>query len=589
MAGEPISPLKQVNAGQQEPPRPKAFAVYDKLFDSTQHDQSYWVEFYSLPVHENHLELTLESQDAEALLRNATVIRDLVARGIGYLGQGILCSNALGILRVVFVSVSTKSLTTAELISVLVGLDKAESAFDTLTDHLLRLIGKDFSRPATKFVLAVASSAFDTGLTSIFMQKNFFAAFVRLIDACAKDSEDVFRAFLAIGALATLARFDDNADSQLLRVAEFIDDSIMEKMVAVAGLPFQGLIKEFDTEFDDENATSSWLGWLWTKSSQTLKKDTVPREVSPSLAILLPLYEFAIHNDLFGAKVISSPLIGELVQLGSRLLEVGGRSTRIHAYARLTCLIFRHMVEDRTLFDELTSSYQEMEIAQNRAPTITLENTSRPALLGILDCVQVGLRFNAGKKPDWQMYISLLTIIYQTLSELSSQHQVLAYDWLQLAQTLAGVAKYLLRLRELTASEQRGRAHDLAELLLNVMASGLLKRDIFMVEDHDLWYIRTVKQPSIFVQLADAYGLVGAAPVLLKTMALQFELIMTENGKTSESDTVHTVLKQGIGAIQNSPDRQLLLTGKLPRQTEATLQRFLKLTARIALNDAANV
>lgn len=587
MAGEPSSPLKQVNAGQHEPPRPKAFAIYDELFKVSQHDRSYWVELYSLPVHESYLKSILDSQDTDRLLRNAPVTRQLVSTGINYLGDDKLHVNALNILRVVFVAVSGKKMTAADTINILVGLDKAETVFDTLTDHLLRLIGKDFSRPATKFVLAVASSALDSGLTSIFMQKNFFAAFVRLIDACTGDGEDVFRAFLALGALATLARFDDNADGQILRIAEFIDDSIMAKMVALAEMPCQELITEFDHKVDAEKATASWLGWLWADPKASAKKGTTTQDMSPKIAILLPLYEFSIHNDLFANKVASSPLIGELVQLGSRILEIGGRSTRMHTYARLFCIIFRHMVEERSLFKELTTSVHVMKIAQNRAPSIILDDSTRPALLGILDCVQVGLRFNAGKKIDWHMYTSLLSIIFQILGELSFEHQVLAYDWLQLIQTLSGVAKYLMRLGEPASTEQQGQAHDLAELLIRVMASGLLKRDIFMVEDYEVWYFRTIRQPSVFLQLVDHYGLRGsAAAILLKTMAQQYELMTTEN-KTSVSDTVHTVLRQGIGAIESFPDRQLILSGKLPRQSEANMQRFLKSMARVALYDAS--
>lgn len=573
--------MVQVNLGSVTH-KPKVVALYERLFTEDSLQPGYWVEFFLLPVARNELIATLRGPSVEEIVSSASAIQLLMAAAIANLQSGdvFLQSNTLEILQIVFrVLLFDKQLSSRDLITVLAGLDRIDDTFDSLTDALIKLLSSKLSHRTVLFLSVLAAGSSGISLATYFGQKNFFTPLIVFIDSYSTASLEQVDAFLAIGILANVNKFDDSADQYLQRISDFVDPEVMCKLIRAAYVPLD------ECRYDYVYATTnkpSWLSWFGSPAAPAKPLADLPQ--SPDIAVLLPLYEFSMHNDMFAGKLVT--LKGEfrvLVELASHLMQ-NQTNSRTPVYARLVLLMFRRFVESPAVFKLLMNGRNkcEFQISQQRSPPLERDTTPRLPLAGILDTVQCSLRFNVRKNMDNSLYTLSFHILLQAMLSLRQNSMVFTYNWSQLWQTLLLLLKHLNKTESTTGVE-------IARMACLTVAHSLLERTIMPSEEYSDLFYTIVNHSELFHSLATKYALAKTAPLaVINAMITHYELLFNEHTNLTEQH-ISEVIKQGqyAAALYDKQKAKTLITREsLGRMSEASEQRFLKRAARTAFSDA---
>lgn len=575
------SPLVQVNVGNVKH-KPKVVALYERLLTEDSQQPGYWVEFFLLPVARNELLAKLRELSNEELISKAPTLQTLMAAAVTNLQSDdvFLQSNTLEIMQVVFrVLLFDKKLSSRDVITALAGLDRIDHMMDQLTDSLLMLLSGQLSHKTVLFLSIVAAGSTGTSLASYFGYKNFFTPLIMFIDARPTGSPEQVDAFLAIGILANLNKFNDSVDVYLQRINDFVDQDIMSKLITATKGPLDNCRYDYVYSL---TAKPSWLGWFGQPAAPAKPLADLPQ--SPEIAILMPLYEFAVHNDVFAVKLVTmTSEFRVLIELSSHLVQ-NQTNVRTPIYARLVLLMFRKFVESPTVFAQLVNpeNKAEYEISQQRAPPLERDATPRLPLAGILDIIQCSLRFNVRKTMDNNLYTLIFYVLLQAFAALRQASLVLPYNWPQLWQTL------LLLLKHLNKSES-AVGIEVASMASLAVAHCLIERDLFPAEQYaDLFY-NVVNHAEIFQTLASKYALAKTASLAaIHAMVAHYELLSQQNPDLTEQN-ISDVVKQGQHAAamyDKQRPKSLLTRENLPRFSEVNEQRFLKRVTRVAFVDA---
>lgn len=652
----PESPLVQVERGEL---KPKVLSIYEELFqpDKTgelEKSDGYWTEFFLLRCHQPALFHTLDGLTAEQTIAAKTVTRQLFKRGVEYL-KGSWCDkeNTLRILSVFLQCIFAKPFVSysSDLINVLAGLDEIDTVFKGLVDGLDNAIcnGETLSTrvSAIRTTTIAAGGTYNTSLATYFTHNNSKDMFGSIISFINADGTDLYvgDAFSLLGILSGFDKLESPHNPYQTRLADFIDDSSMRRIVRASGHVWKICLDQYlanpaptpnaaasNSNNPSPSSSTQSLGaslayWIGLKPAQnsTANGSVVPEvddDKTPphqTVSIVLGFYEFVSVNRLFArvfvqsratenggngegkgmASSSDSPPFVLFLNLCSWLVQNQHKTHRARVYSRLALIILRLLIEEscQALVDE-DSKTTAFAVCQHRNPPLPKYGKEPHALLeGVLDVLQCCVRYNMrAKSMDYEMYTLALTNIYQVIAHLRAHKIRQPYHWQEMWKSLLSLTKFI---NTHPSSDQN--CQETSRLISLIFACCLIHGDDTILPDdkqyHDLIYKLIVSAEDI-QKLTSQFPDSPSTHVIMAAVNHYKSLLENTNKASSliSSNQVSQTIKNGYQTISlqqyaTSRDEQAkqttsyLLHENLPKFKENAERLFFKNLTRQVIHD----
>ncbi|KAK9457661.1 hypothetical protein V1511DRAFT_494247 [Dipodascopsis uninucleata] len=529
-----VSPLVRVERGNLQP---KILSLYTQLFKvggQVPENDGFWVEFFLLKANTSVLSATLSSFSADDLTTLQDNIRTLFSRAVYALCDPnyIVVSNALTTLHVLLRDILAKQLTTSDYISILVGLEQVDQLFTKLVVSLENIMkygpSTEIRVCALTTTLSTVCSAYKTSLINYFIQHDFFPTLIMFID---NDDTTAWTidAFILLGLLSSYDRLEAY-NPYFTRLADFVDESIMENIVHAIGDSCRDIRDKYISISDDSTgqfsleSVFSYSGLARRAKSALLQQDTqavMNKEFaampSSDAVVLLACCNF-VHANKFFLRVLvetKSKFSGQehpfisFISLSSYLLQHQHRSERQAQYARLTLLIYRMLVEDSNIMPILVNFELKstIRICRQRSPVLPLVKNERLPIEGVLDALIVAVNHNMKKSLDIAMYSSAMGTIHRTMSQLKRKKIRLTYHWSELWRSILSFirfltisAKHLRQMEGVTAL-----VDDTVRVLVLAFSSG--ESFLSCAADYDDLFYKLIESGDLMRKFSNVYSM----------------------------------------------------------------------------------
>ncbi|KAK9449276.1 uncharacterized protein V1518DRAFT_415561 [Limtongia smithiae] len=524
------SPLVRVDRGSLQP---KIVSLYHRLFrDGAKPPSSdgFWVEFFILRAHTSALCVILSSLSTEDMLHLQPVIQTVFSKAIFFLSDQSpeTVANALDTLHILVREVLAKQMTSSDVISLLVGLDKVDKEFQTFVLALESIMRHgetpELRISALRTTLSTVCSAYRTSLVNYFIHRDLFPVLVQLIDD--PDTESgTFEAFVLLGLLSNYDRLAAYNPYQT-RLADFADESIMQKVVLAIGRACNAATAEYVAIVDDSSdqfgieKLVALAGFAW--KTKSLKQDPA-RDAKRSLASMPPHYttillatsNFVHANKYFARMLVQTKIIaqeespfGSFISLTSYLLENQHRSERQAIYGRIALLVLRMLVEDPVTMQLMAGieCRTAMRICRQRQPVLVFVRGERFTVEGILDSLICAIDHNMKKALDVRMYALVIGIILRIMSQLKRTRVRLKYHWAELWRCLFAFTRFLASLSPEVRATLPGIS-GLVDVTIRTLVVAFSSGEAFLhePEDYDDLFYKLIASGDMFSKIAGAY------------------------------------------------------------------------------------
>lgn len=648
----PESPLVQVEKGEL---KPKVLSIYEELFQpdksgELEKSQGYWTEFFLLRCHQPALFHNLDGLTAEQTIAAKTVTRQLFRNGVEYLKgnskSGADQENTLRILSVFLQCIFAKQFVSysSDLINVLAGLDEIDTVFKGLVDGLDNVIsnGETLSArvSAIRTTTIAAGGTYNTSLATYFTHNNSKDMFGSIISFINAEGTELYvgDAFSLLGILSGFDKLESPHNPYQTRLADFIDDSSMRRIVQASGHVWKMCLDEYltrpavpTTPVSSSNPSPSsstqslgaslayWVGLGPAQNSPTNgsvapEADDDKTPPHQTISIVLGFYEFINVNKLFSRVFIQSkankdeklasssdtPPFVLFINLCSWLVQNQHKTNRARVYSRLMLIILRLLIEEscQALVDE-DNKTNALAICQHRNPPLPKYGAKDHHTLveGVLDVLQCCVRYNMkAKSMDYEMYTLALTNIYQVIAHLRANKIRQSYHWQELWKSLLSLTKFIN-----THPSSDTNCKETCRLISLIFACCLIHGDDTILPDdkqyHDLIYKLIVSAEDI-QKLTSQFAESPSTHVIMAAVN-HYKSLLENSGKATSlisSNQVSQTIKNGYQTIslqqyatsrdeQSKKTTSYLLHESLPKFKESSERLFFKNLTRQVIHD----
>ncbi|ODQ63328.1 DUF1741-domain-containing protein [Nadsonia fulvescens var. elongata DSM 6958] len=608
------SPLVKVDRGVLQP---KVISLYARLFKhELELSDEFWTQLFFLKYHKSEFTTAFTELTNEELIQSKDRTRQLFETGINNLKSNdlSLVENSLNVLAVLLEQVLSRNYgnQSADIISILAGFQSIDTLFFKLLDSLDQIIrnnlyGYTIRLAAIRTTIITACGSSRTSLSSYFTQRDIFASIMILI----RDQDDcllISEAFNLLGILASIDKMDAINPYQL-RLADFIDDTVMTKIVLVLSNIMSSCRNDYQKIGKDEKFElkslgpifASWVGVFGGSKTTNVKEmcddkthgsnSVLPKrektELSelPDVSIisLLSLYEFINVNKVFARKFVettlSSPLCQNIpdslksnqespfcsfISLCSYMFQNQSQSSRTALYSKLCLVILRIILEDQGAVTKALVSSEfksnNIQICRQRSPAFPIEKTrvirGRLLIEGCLDSLICCIQHNMKKALDVEMYILTLENLRRIIIYLNSSQIRLEYYWTELWKTMMSLVKFVES--HLASISITSRSSKLAELISNVLALSLMYGDSILPDTRqydDLFY-KLIENGDTLFKFRQDYALSKTPSMAILAAGINhYQTVLDKNkalngrSVTLSSEQVADIIKQGYNTL----------------------------------------
>lgn len=319
----------------------------------------------------------------------------------------------------------------SDILSVLAGLRDADAVLSDFVATLDTTIrnGRDLGvrAKAIRAALSMTASAFHTGLPTYFTHRDLFPSLMKYIQDC-EDGRETVPALYLLGLLVNYNKFEFQ-NPYRLRLDDFVNDSIIQKMITGFGIACMALRDSYVAVQDDLpegwtlGSTLNYIG-LGVLAPGSRPSTPVPAAdeaksmfaslPGPEIGVILAIYDFTNANKLFCYNLVtlaptekgeSAPL-SSFLSLTSYLFQHAHRSYRSSLYTYLGLFIIQILVEDQTLVKRLCSEESKISVrlCRQRQPFLPFVKGERVPAAVILDLVVDGVNHNLRRRLDIELY-----------------------------------------------------------------------------------------------------------------------------------------------------------------------------------------
>ncbi|KAK9363207.1 hypothetical protein V1504DRAFT_438082 [Lipomyces starkeyi] len=609
------SPLVRVERGSLQP---KIIGLYHLLFkESAKPPESdgFWVEFFILKANSSALSVMLTEFSAEDLLQMQSIARAVFMRGVRSLSNSnpTIVANALDTLTILIREVLAKQFTSSEVITVLVGLDRVDREFTEFVDGLERIMRTgsiDLRIAALRATLSTVCCTYRTSLINFFIQHDLFAVLVQIIYDNATTSH-TFEAFVLLGVLSNYDKLEAYNPYQT-RLADFVDESVMQKIVVAVGKTCKEAREDYIAIADDaadgfslESMISSYSGFAKRAKTALLQQDpqitanNAFASLPPlSATILLATSNFVHANKYFSQVLIETKTVaqeetpfGSYISLSSYLLQHQHRSERHASYARISMLVHRILVEDFITMQKLVSieCRSSMRLCRQRQPCLPYVKGERFLVEGILDALIGAVRHNMKKALDVPMYILAIGTIHRIISQLKRLRVRLKYHWSELWKSIFSFLRFV------TGSSKHLRGIQGMPVLIDdtirvlVLAFSAGESFLSGAADYDDLFYKLIETGELLSKLSRAYDMAreNSSVGTLISISEHYNNLIKERSMFSSghlsSEHVSDIIKTGYDTLSISAQQGI---DYWDRYRESDERVFLKRVGWAAVMDA---
>ncbi|KAK9322911.1 hypothetical protein V1517DRAFT_259408 [Lipomyces orientalis] len=609
------SPLVRVERGSLQP---KIIGLYQQLFKEgakAPETDGFWVEFFILKANPSALSVILEGFSAEDLLQMQGIAQTVFTRGVRSLSDSnpAIVANAMETLTILIREILAKQLTSSEVITVLVGLDRVDREFMVFVDALERIMrtgSTNMRIAALRATLSTVCCTYKTSLINFFIQRDLFPVLVQIIYDDATTSH-TFEAFVLLGVLSNYDKLESYNPYQT-RLADFVDESVMQKIVVSIGKICKEAREEYIAVADDaadgfslESMFSSYSGLARRAKSALLQQDpqmtanSALAHLPPlSAAILLATSNFVQANKFFSQVLIETKTVaqeetpfGSYVSFSSYLLQHQHRSERHACYARLAMLVHRILVEDPIAMQKLVSieCRSSMRLCRQRQPCLPFVKGERFLIEGVLDALIGAVDHNMKRALDVPMYILTIGTIQRVISQLKRLRIRLKYHWSELWKSIFSFLRFI------TVSYKHLRGIQGMPILIDdtirVLVLAFSAGEAFLsgAADYDDLFYKLIETGELLTKLSTVYDMPrehSSIGTLISISEHYHNLIkersMFSSGHLS-SEQVSDIIKSGYDTLSISAQQGI---DYWDRYRESDERVFLKRIGWVAVVDA---
>ncbi|KAK9241029.1 hypothetical protein V1525DRAFT_393498 [Lipomyces kononenkoae] len=609
------SPLVRVERGSLQP---KIIGLYQLLFKEgakPPDSDGFWVEFFILKAIPSALSVTLAEFSAEDLLQMQSIVRAVFTRAVRALSDSnpTIVANALDTLTILIREVLAKLLTSSEAITVLVGLDRVDREFTEFVNGLERIMRTgsiDLRVTALRATLSTVCCTYRTSLINFFIQRDLFPVLVQIIYDDSTTAH-TFEAFVLLGILSNYDKLEVYNPYQT-RLADFVDESVMQKIVVAVGKTCKDAREQYITISDDaadgfslESVISSYSGIAKRARTALLLQDTQMNATNAfaslpplSASILVATCNFVHANKYFSQVLIETKNVaqeetpfGSYISLTSYLLQHQHRSERHASYARIALLVHRILVEDATSMQKLVSieCRSSMRLCRQRQPSLPFVKGERFLVEGILDALIGAVGHNMKKTLDVPMYILAIGTIHRIISQLKRLRVRLKYHWSELWKSIFS----FLRFMAVSSKHLRGLqgVHVLIDDTLRVLVLAFSAGESFLAgaADYDDLFYKLIETGELLGKLSTEYDMTreNSSVGTLISISEHYRNLIKERSMFSSghltSDQVSDIIKTGYDTLSISAQQGI---DYWDRYRESDERVFLKRIGWLAVADA---
>jgi hypothetical protein len=323
----------------------------------------------------------------------------------------------------------------------------------------------------------------------------------------------------------------------------------------------------------------------------------------PQASSLLAMYDFALSNKVFCAKLVRQEgndkdlptPFSNFLSSTSYLLHHAYRTTRSSLYAQLSIIILWILFEDPTVVKELCSHTATVRLCRQRPPHLPASTKEgRPYVATILDILIDGINHNLRKRLDSIFYKQSIVVLSRILSHLSKTRTKLPYHWSELWRSLLSFVRFLT-----TYAEELNTLHGTSEVvqtLVDLLTLALNTGESFLPDSasyDDLFY-KLVESGEALTNLRTAYNLAKpderTSINTLIGVSTHYRDMIDEHHKGKSTNLspaeVAKIIKMGYETL-SLETREGLEIGKPFR--EADSKSVVKKVTRVAVSDAARL
>ncbi|KAK9468145.1 hypothetical protein V1512DRAFT_96354 [Lipomyces arxii] len=609
-----ISPLVRLERGSFQP---KIVGLYRQLFTErtdVPNDDGFWVEFFLLRANPASLSVILSGSSTDELLRHQAVTRAVFARGVNALSDenSTVVLNALETLTMVLREVLAKPMSSAEAITVLVGLEHVDRVFTTFVASLERIIRKGQTSTlriaGLRAALSTVCGAYKTSLINFFIQRDFFPALVQIIYIDETTSHTV-ASLILLGILSNYDKLEAYNPYQT-RLADFADNTVMQRIVATIGQICKEARSQYIEVMDDvgdgfslESVLSSYAG-IAKRAKLFMTQDTrvetgAKLSALPPLPItvLLAAGNFVHANKYFARLLIESKTVaqeespfGLYISLSSYLVQHQHRSERHALYSRQMLLVFRVLIEDAVTMQKLISieCRSAIRISRQRQPPLPVVKGERYLAEGILDAAICALDHNKKRALDVPMYSLAVGITLRIISQLKRLRTRLPYHWSELWRSMFSFLRFAngsaSHLASLPGMDEL--VNDSVRVLVLAFSAG--ESFLAGAADYDDMFYKLIENGEVLSRLCSVYNMPreNSAIGTLLSVLEHYKNLLRERSLISgqlSSEQVQELIKTGYDTLSISAQQGI---DSWDRYRESDERLFLKKIGSVAVADA---
>ncbi|KAG2231802.1 hypothetical protein INT48_005457 [Thamnidium elegans] len=476
------------------------------VFKGSTLSSTFWDNYLILPVNATCITQLIQSKSEESLLDLQPNLSGLFLACLEKLecittssmSEKTRQKNAVIILTIVIRNLfSKKRLSHFNIISILTGLDKAETLFSKLVKSIQLHIEQSDLRSTVLQLALVLSAGSDNvnqnGLNGYFMTNDMSVTLFKVLAEKDVDENDIRDIVMLLGMLSNYNKYESR-NPYLSYLTKCKQTKPFETMIDMYTSTLTSLRGRYIQLNDDEETLSKSLVTYMSRcpSAQT--------------ALLLPLYDLINTNPFFIHTLVNTctkldveykddpqskvTLITSLFSFASYLFQ-NNRTDRTNIYSRLILTIFLRLTEEISIMNYIAKegSTANVRLCRQRSPLLPLIKFSRSLFCIILDNMLLFIKHNVRKKLDLLSY---------------NKHKIrLDYHWIELWPTLTSVLHFnALRLEDL---QSRPEFNEYLGSFISVFNMCVTYGETFLsdTKSYDSLYYEIIRATQDFIKLSE--------------------------------------------------------------------------------------
>lgn len=421
----------------------------------------------------------------------------------------------------------------ASILSVLTPYESIDNnliMFVDSIDYHLKIGSMETRCLALEVALTFTVGSFQSTLPSYFMQRDLFAGINLMIGDNHASDESVATASTLLGVLSHFNPELNNPYQYRLR--DFVNTTAMERFLHSILEIYSKLSTEYYEVINDDPSPGV-IGSLLTYIGKSMlhtrapvysyeeSKELFARMPKIDIGISLPLYDLINNNKYFLSQFIGNQIsvespseftktpFTEFLTLTSYLLAHQNVSGKATSYAYLHLMTIHSLLYNekaKNTFFCSNNCLMTIKIC-HQGPHIKLPYKRSPSfpIVGILDCIIVGLDCNLKRRMNVRSYSMLLSVLSDCMACLTHNKVRLNYNWPILWQSLITLVHFCVTYAADIRSIN-GVSH-MAHNLLNVIVISLTVGDAFLAKttDFDDLFYKVIHSGSIFRHFSVIY------------------------------------------------------------------------------------